>query len=123
MRSVQQWEKGESQSGYREQQRRVWLLWAAVEFFFVWKDVNSALMEETHSDPLDIFQSKIVNNHLKSTFSTLGEWMHSLATLFDAAFSRLQTQTARQPITRRRLAWQQLSAFGRGIRMGEERRT
>lgn len=79
-------ERRERQSGYREQQRRVWLLWAVVDFFF---DVHSALMEETQSEPLNVFQSKIVNNHLKSTFSTLGDWMHSPATLLDAAFSRL----------------------------------
>lgn len=83
-------ERRERQSGYREQQRRVWLLWAVVDFFFfARKDVHSALMEETHSDPLSVFQSKIVNNHLKSAFSTLGDWMHSPATLSDAAFSRL----------------------------------
>lgn len=58
-------------------------------FFFARKGVHSALMEETHSEPLNVFQSKIVNNHLKSTVSTLGDWMHSPATLLDAAFSRL----------------------------------
>lgn len=82
-------ERTERQSGYREQRRRVGLLWAVVDFFFARKDVHSALMEETHSEPLNVFQSKIVNNHLKSTFSTLGDWMHSPASLLDAAFSRL----------------------------------
>lgn len=61
-------ERRERQSGYREQQRRVGLLWAVVDFFFARKDVHSALMEETHSDPLNVFQSKIVNKQSQIYF-------------------------------------------------------
>lgn len=119
-------ERRRRQSGNWEQQRRVWLLWAIVDFFliyfFVGKDINSALMEETHSHPpttLYIFKTKIVNNHLEFTFSILQSWMHSLTTLLDEAFSRLLLQTARQPIARQRLAWQQLCAFGEVDRQTE----
>lgn len=72
MRSVQQWEKGErGRAGTESSRGESGFFEAVVDFFFARKGVHSALMEETHSEPLNVFQSKIVNNHLKCTFSAL----------------------------------------------------
>lgn len=108
-------EKKERQSGKWGSRGESSFFGPLFTFFFHYKDVNLASMEKTHSATttlLFILKSKIVNNLLKFTFSTIQNWMHSPATLLGTVFSHLLRQTARQPITRQRFERLQLCASG-----------